>query len=239
MQAELKKRVLQAACAPYRPTGVSHHQWAKGKMGFDPVFPGILDHGLIPDDAVVLDLGCGRGFMASWLLAAESLAAQSAWAGEPPPKRMRFHGVELVADEVDAGNRALQRLHGERVSLLAGDMRDAVFPPGLNVVTMFDVLHYVPHADQERLLDRIRQALGPGGLFITRVGDAQGGMPFRISQFVDRFASFMQGHRLTQMWCRPLSQWVKSLESRGFVVKTLPMNEGTPFANVLLTARLP
>lgn len=239
MQAELKKRVLQAACAPYRPTGVSHHQWAKGKMGFDPVFPGILDHGLIPDDAVVLDLGCGRGFMASWLLAAESLAAQGAWAGEPPPKRMRFHGVELVADEVDAGNRALQHLHGERVSLLAGDMRDAAFPPGLNVVTMFDVLHYVPHADQERLLDRIRQALGPGGLFITRVGDAQGGMPFRISQFVDRFASFMQGHRLTQMWCRPLSQWVKSLESRGFVVKTLPMNEGTPFANVLLTARLP
>ena len=94
-------------------------------------------------------------------------------------------------------------------------------------------------ADQERLLDRIRQALGPGGLFITRVGDAQGGMPFRISQFVDRFASFMQGHRLTQMWCRPVMQWVQALENRGFVVKTLPMNEGTPFANVLLTARLP
>lgn len=239
MQAELKKRVLQAACAPYRPIGISHHQWAKGKMGFDPVFPGVLDHGLIPDDAVMLDLGCGRGFMASWILAAEQLAAQGKWDGTPPPKGMRFHGVELVADEVDAGNRALQALHGDRVSLLAGDMRHAAFPSGLNVVTMFDVLHYVPHSDQDRLLDRIRQALGSGGLFITRVGDAQGGMPFRISQFVDRFASFMQGHRLTQMWCRPVSQWVQALESRGFVVKALPMNEGTPFANVLLTARLP
>ena len=208
-------------------------------MGLDPVFPGVLQHGLIPDDAVLLDLGGGRGFMASWLLAAERLAEQGRWDGPSPPQRMRFHGVELVADEVVAGNRALRALHGDRVSLQAGDMRHADFPAGLNVVTMFDVLHYVPPADQERLLDRIRQALGPGGLFITRVGDAQGGMPFRISQFVDRFASFMQGHRLSQMWCRPVAHWVQTLEARGFEVKALPMHEGTPFANVLLTARLP
>ncbi len=240
MQAELKKQILQAACAPYRPVGIAHHQWARGKMGLDPVFVGMLRHALIPDQSVVLDLGCGRGFMASWLLSAEQVAAQGAWRGAgAPPRGMRFHGVELVANEVEAGNRALRPLHGDRVSLVAGDMRTAEIPPDVNVVTMFDVLHYVPHADQDRLLDRIRHGLARGGLFITRVGDAQGGMRFRISQVVDRFASFVQGHRLPMMWCRPLSQWVQALESRGFVVRALPMNEGTPFANVLLVARVP
>ena len=240
MQAELKKRILRAACEPYRSIGISHHQWARGKMGFDPVFSGMVSHALIPDQAVMLDLGCGRGFMASWLLSAERVAAEGAWSGAgAPPRGVRFHGVELVADEVVAGNQALRPLHGDRVSLVAGDMRTAEIPPGVNVVTMFDVLHYVPHADQDRLLDRIRQGLTRGGLFITRVGDAQGGMPFRISQIVDRFASFVQGHRLSKMWCRPLSQWVQALEGRGFVVQTLPMNEGTPFANVLLVARVP
>lgn len=240
MQAELKKRILRAACAPYRPIGAYHHQWARGKMGFDPVFAGMVNHALIPDQATVLDLGCGRGFMASWLLSAEQVAAQGAWPGAgAPPRGMRFHGVELVANEVDAGNRALRPLHGDRVNLVAGDMRTAAIPADVTVVTMFDVLHYVPHADQDRLLDRIRQGLARGGLFITRVGDAQGGMPFHISQVVDRFASFVQGHRLGTMWCRPLSQWVQALESRGFVVQALPMNAGTPFANVLLVARVP
>lgn len=237
--SELRKQLLDAACAPYRPVGIAHYQWARGKLGFDPIFDAILTQALIPDDARVLDLGCGRGFLASWVLSAERLHEQGQWPLQvAPPQRMRFQGVELVASEVRAGNRALQPLFGDRVSLLAGDMREAEIP-AVEVVAMLDVLHYVPYADQDRLLDRIRSSLTGGGVFITRVGDAQAGMRFRISQYVDRFASFMQGHRSGRMWCRPLSQWVQALEARGFEVQSVPMSEGTPFANVMLVSRVP
>ncbi|MFO1387064.1 MAG: methyltransferase type 11, partial [Chitinivorax sp.] len=65
------------------------------------------------------------------------------------------------------------------------------------------MLHYIPHAEQDQLLDRIRAALGPGGLFLTRVGDASGGWRFRISQWVDRRMAQLQGHRYAPTWCRP------------------------------------
>jgi hypothetical protein len=41
------------------------------------------------------------------------------------------------------------------------------------------------------------------------------------------------------LYCRPLNAWTRALESRGFNVSALPMSEGTPFANVLLVARVP
>ena len=44
-------------------------------------------------------------------------------AGDAPPRGVRFRGVELVAREVACGNAALQPLFGNRVSLVAGDMR--------------------------------------------------------------------------------------------------------------------
>jgi hypothetical protein len=35
-----------------------------------------------------------------------------------------------------------------------------------------------------------------------------------------------------------LSDWCSALTELGFTVTTLPMNKGTPFANILLIARL-
>ena len=186
----------------------------------------------------MLDLGCGRGLLAAWLLAAEQMAAQGSWdAPQAPPKALRFRGVELVAREAHCGNAALQPLYGDRVVLSGGDMRSAGME-AIDAVAILDVLHYIPHAEQDQLLDRIRAALGPGGLFLTRVGDASGGWRFRISQWVDRRMAQLQGHRYAPTWCRPLAEWRRTLERRGFTVEALPMSSGTPFANVMLICRV-
>ena len=206
MQKSLKKRLLDVATAPYRSAGRSDYYWARGKLSRDPIFTALLERGVFPDGARVLDLGCGRGLLAAWLLAAEQMAAQGSWdAPQAPPKALRFRGVELVAREAHCGNAAL---------------------------------HYIPHAEQDQLLDRIRAALGPGGLFLTRVGDASGGWRFRISQWVDRRMAQLQGHRYAPTWCRPLAEWRRTLERRGFTVEALPMSSGTPFANVMLICRV-
>lgn len=238
MHPSLKKRLLDAATAPYRSAGVADYYWARGKLAGDPIFPALLEHSVFADGARVLDLGCGRGLLAAWLLAAERMAAQGRWdAPLTPPKALQFRGVELVAREVRCGNAVLQPLYGDRVAFDAGDMRSADLG-AIDVVAMLDVLHYIPHAEQELLLDRVRAALGSGGLLLTRVNDASGGWRFRFSQWIDRRIAALQGHRFARTWCRPLSEWRLAFESRGFVVEALPMSSGTPFANVMLICRV-
>ena len=63
----------------------------------------------------------------------------------------------------------------------------------VDVVTILDALHYFDHALQRRVLERIRDAVGPGGLFITRVGDASAGLPFKLSNWVDHLVTFSRG----------------------------------------------
>ncbi len=238
MQAKLKKKLLDFATEPYRSTGNFNYRWARGKLKHDPIFAALIKRSLLTDGARILDLGCGRGLLAAWLLGAERLAAQGHWRGSAaPPKGLLFRGIELMEREAVCGNRALQPLHGERVQLSGGDMREADLND-TDVIAILDVLHYIPYAEQNRMLDKIRAALGTGGLFVTRVGNAGGGLRFALSQLVDSCMSFAQGHRLPRMWCRPLGEWVAELEARGFEVQAIPMSAGTPFANFMLVARV-
>jgi SAM-dependent methyltransferase len=238
MQALLKNQLLDLASAPYRHTGQFNYHWARGKLRHDPIFTALLEQPLLPDGARVLDLGCGRGLLAAWLLAAEQLARQGQWcAPVPAPQGLSFRGVELMAREADCGNRALQPVHGQRVQLSAGDMRSTELG-GADAIVILDVMHYIEPHEQERLLDQVRAALDRGGLFITRVGDARSGWRFRLSQLVDCCMAFAQGHGATRMWCRPVTEWIGALEARGFAVESRSMSQGTPFANVMLVARL-
>ena len=238
MQADLKKRLLDLATAPYRPTGNFNYRWARGKLGHDPIFTALIEQSIFPDGARVLDLGCGRGLLAAWFLAAEQLAVQGDWPeAMAPPKGLHFRGVELMAREADCGNRALQPIHGKRVQLSGGDMREADMR-NTDVIAILDVLHYISRTEQDRMLDRIRAALDMGGLFVTRVGDASGRLRFALSQIVDFGISFAHGHRSGRLWCRPLADWVSALEARGFAVQAIPMSAGTPFANVMLVSRV-
>jgi SAM-dependent methyltransferase len=234
----LKQGLLALATEPYRQTGNLNFRWARGKLRHDPAFTFLLEQRILPDGAHVLDLGCGRGLLAAWFLAAERLAAEGRWSGAvAPPVGLRFRGIELLEREAECGNRALQPVYGDRLELTAGDLRDANLRSP-DVVVMLDVLHYIPYADQERLLDRIRAALHSGSLVVTRVGDAGAGLRFRFGQMVDRLVILAGGRRLPRMWCRPTAGWISALESRGFAVSARPMSAGTPFANVLLISRV-
>ena len=238
MQTRLKKQLVDLASAPYRDTGNFNHGWARGKLSRDPIFAALLEQSVFSDGSSVLDLGCGRGLLAAWLLAAEQLAGRGDWPGDGrPPLELRFRGVELIAREVECGNRALRPRYGERVRLCVGDMRTADLGEA-DVVALLDVLHYIAYAEQERLLDRVRAALGPGGLLLTRVGDAGSRWRSALSQIVDVCVALAQGHRCASVWCRPLTAWITALEARGFVVQALPMSAGTPLANVMLICRV-
>ncbi len=235
MTAAFTRALLDAATAPYRSAGPFAWYFARGKLGSDPVFLGLLERGLIPDDARILDLGCRQGLLASWLLEARALFDAGHWPAHwpPAPKPLAYRGVELMAREVRRAQRAL----GEGVELVLGDIRNADFGSP-DTVVILDVLHYIDYSAQADVLVRVRDALVPGGCLLMRIGDADGGLPFRISNWVDHLVTFARGHRLSRLYCRSVQDWQSSLRRLGFTVKAVPMSRGTPFANVLLVASL-
>lgn len=234
-EREFRTALVDAAAAPYRQAGRFAWHFARGKIGGDPAFFEMLRLGLIAPHARILDLGCGQGLLASTLVAADALHARGAWPERwpPAPSGIRVRGVELMPRDVERGRHAL----GDGAIIEQGDIRSAAFG-SVDAVVILDVLHYIPHTDQEQVLRRVRDALSAGGVLLLRVGDAAAGLPFRVSQGVDRVVTFVRGHRLGQLYCRPLREWIDVLTEFGFAVEALPMSQGTPFANVLLVGRV-
>ncbi len=228
--------LVEAASAPYRGAGRFPWHFARGKLSRDPIFTEIVARGLIPDGARIVDLGCGLGLLASWLAAAQTLWARALWPATwpPPPRLESYHGIERVSRDAERA----RGIFGAS-AITCGDIRTSPFGPA-SVVVIFDVLHYIDSAAQDDVLVRVRNALSPhGGLLLLRVGDAAAGWRFRVTLWVDRVITSIHGRHRQSLHCRPLEAWLARLRALGFYVTPMPMSAGTPFANVLIVARLP
>ena len=247
-----RRALAREAAEWYRPSGLFAHRFARGKLNGDPAYIGLVERRLIADNARILDLGCGQALLVAWLLAARARYDAGDWPGgwPAPPRLGTFTGIELMQSDIDRARRALgdraqrafgdraQRAFGDRVTLIAGDIRTVPFAAA-DTAIILDVLHYMDVDDQMAVLERVRDALRASrGTLLVRVGDAAAGLPFHLSLGVDRTVTFIRGHRLPKMHCRPLADWTTTLQSLGFAVEAIPMSAGTPFANVLLAARL-
>ena len=234
--------LIDAASAYSRGAGHFAWHWARGKLGGDPAFATILARGLLSGHSRILDLGCGQGLLAAWLLAARACHASDArrvWPqGWPAPPWLRHYtGIEINPREVARARHAFALDPGAAVTIVHGDIRDADYGSA-DAVVILDVLHDLDYRAQEQVLRRVRSALGPRGLLLLRVGDAAGGMRFALSKAVDHTVALMRHRRWVRLECRPVRAWEQLLGGCGFSTHALPMSEGTPFANVLLRAEL-
>lgn len=239
MTTPFLRALLDEASRPFRTSGHFAYHYARGKLSSDSIFREILKRGLFPAEGRFLDLGCGQGSLFAWLLAARRLYEAGNWPADwpAPPNPSQLRGVELMPSDVDRAAQAFGRDH-PLVRIEQGDMNKVDFATA-DVITILDALHYFDYAHQKAVLRRIRAALPPGGLFLTRVGDASAGLPYHLCNWVDHAVTFMRGHRLPRLYCRPLAEWVELLRGFGFSVEHDPMNAGKPFANVMLVCRIP
>ena len=239
MTKRFLRTLLDEASRPFIGGGHFAYHYSRGKLSSDSIFREILKRGLFPAEARYLDLGCGQGSLFSWLLAARKLYEAGNWpAGWPAaPKALSLRGIELMQKDVDRAAKAFGTDHPV-LRIEQGDMTKADFGSA-DVITILDALHYFDHAHQKDVLKRIRAALPPGGLFLTRVGDASAGLPYHLCNWVDHAVTFMRGHRLPKLYGRPVKEWTALLHGLGFVVETMPMTAGKPFANIMLICRVP
>lgn len=231
------RALRDAAAAPYRTAGHFAWHFARGKLGWDPVFRSLLERGDIAPGSRVVDIGCGQGLLASLLAAAARCQAEGHWprGWAAAPDGTRYTGIELMARDVERARRALAGLPSAPAFVHA-DMTQAELP-ACDAVVILDVLHYVDHAAQQALLQRVHAALVDGGRLLLRIGDQRARSGFIASQWTDRIVTAVRGHRVPPTFCRALDDWCGLLRQVGFSsVHSVPMHQGTPFANVLLVA---
>ncbi len=156
------RALLDASTARYQSAGRFAYHFGRGKLGRDPVFRHMLELGLLPAGARIVDIGCGQGLLASLVQACTDSAQRGQWPlswGAAPTARS-YLGIELMQRDVD---RAEQALVGAKLApkFVCDDMCHAALPAA-DAVVILDVLHYVDHAAQEALLTRVRSALRAG-----------------------------------------------------------------------------
>lgn len=232
MSGDFYRALARRASRRYRASDRFARHFAFGKLTRDPVFRHMLESGVIAPDARVVDLGCGQGVLEALFAACgeERAAWPARWPAAPVPRSL--HGIDLARRDVERARDA----GGPGMRFDLGDIRTAAFDAA-DAIVLLDVLHYLDGADQERVLDRVRAALAPGGVVVLRVSDASGSLRFRITLAADRLATRIRGRKTGAYHCRPLEAWRAALERRGLQVEARAMSAGTPFANTLLVAR--
>jgi 2-polyprenyl-3-methyl-5-hydroxy-6-metoxy-1,4-benzoquinol methylase len=111
---------------------------------------------LVPRKAIVLDLGCGYGFL-SYMLHFTSDERQ-------------VTGVDYDEEKIQTANHCYSK--SDRVNFICADITDFQFGK-YDVIILSDVLHYLSHQQQLEVLRKSFQSINPGGRIIIRDANAE------------------------------------------------------------------
>ncbi|HXZ86754.1 MAG TPA: class I SAM-dependent methyltransferase [Myxococcota bacterium] len=230
--------LVDAVARRFARAGSLAKYYARGKLRHDPIYFALLERALVPDAARLLDLGCGQGILLALLVEARAAARAGHWpsAWPPPPAKLGLRGIERDRAEVRRARIAFESAGEPEAEVVLGDLRLAELPES-DVVVAIDVIHYLERVEQERLLARVARALAPGGVFLLRVCDAAAGWRALLTRLGDRLGTLSKLGRAGPLQLRSAAEWRSLLEAHGLETELVPMSAGTPFANVLFTAR--
>ncbi len=224
-------REVEEAARHYLDAGISRWGFARGKLRHDPLYGLLVRSPDLLQAGSVLDLGCGTGLVLA-RLHERLLTPGRIGEGVPSPLSPEYLGLDASAQRIAVARQCL----GQWGSFQVADIATAALPR-TDVVLLMDVLHYLPAAQQDELLGRVVGALRPGGALILREADAAGGWRFMVTRAGERLRALLRGDWRRSFCYRSGGDWEKLLTNLGLEVSAQGADQGTPFANVMLTAR--
>jgi len=192
--------------------------YVAGKLRRDPVHRDVLALAAREAFGDVLDVGCGRGQLGIALL--EAGLARSV--------------LGLDRSEAHLG-QARRAGAGLAFAAAAQDFARLQFLPEADTVLLVDVLYQLDPAAQEALLAAAARAARR--LVLVRALDPGRGLRSALTLAFEHVARFTSPHSGLRVRALPLPRMIAGLQEAGFTVAVAPCWRGTPFANVLLTAR--
>jgi 2-polyprenyl-3-methyl-5-hydroxy-6-metoxy-1,4-benzoquinol methylase len=174
---------------------------------------------LLTDEGRILDVGCGFGLFAAYF-------------GQTHPGRT-IVGVDPSARRIEMARSVAGTLGLRDHSFVVGDVRDAALVGPFDAAYVLDVMHHLPREDQQRVLERLRDLLAPGGMLIVKDITTEPRFGLYFTEVLDRL---MVG------WNEPLAyrhhrEWGEMLTKLGFKVRMVRVPDVLPYPHVVIAAR--
>ncbi|MDE2007142.1 MAG: hypothetical protein KGI51_11285 [Rhodospirillales bacterium] len=211
-------RLAASVVARYAGSGRAARRYVAGKLRHDPVTEAILAEAASENLGEVADLGCGRGQLGIALLLAGAARAVRGFE--------RAEGARADALRAGAGLAFVAEARDLAV--------DPVLPP-VDTVLIVDVLYQLAPPAQAALLAAAARAAR--GRVLIRALDPERGLRSAATIALERAMRRLWPHSGAHVAPCPLAEIIAPLRAAGFAVTVAPCWRGTPFANVLISAR--
>jgi len=214
----LPSPVFARVARRYAACGRFARGYVAAKLRGDPVHGDVLALAAREAFGDVLDVGCGRGQLGIALL--EAGLARS-----------------VLALDCAQAHLAQARRAGTGLAFAAAvqDFAQLQLLPEADTVLLVDVLYQLDPAAQEALLAAAARAARR--ILLVRALDPARGFRSALTLAFEHVARFASPHSGLRVRAVPLPRMIAGLHEAGFTVAVAPCWRGTPFANVLLTAR--
>jgi len=178
---------------------------------------------LLPAEGRILDVGCGFGLFAGYF-------AQTHPARE-------ITGIDTNPQRIAMAQRVMRSIGQDQHEFLAADARDLrdVANRTFNAIYVLDVMHHVPRADQEALLQCLYDLLEPGGVLVLKDITTEPRFGLLFTEYLDRV---MVG------WNEPLAyrhhtEWGTLLDALGMRTRAVRVPDILPYPHVVIAAWKP
>ena len=194
--------------------------YVKSKLRRDPIFPAAYEL-LRGSDKPILDVGCGVGLLTFYLR--ERGCTQS------------ITGLDVDARKIrQARNAAADRYR--EVSFHEHDVQEP-FAEFRGSIALFDVLHYLPLAQQSALLSRLAQSVVPGGLLIIRDCPRDGSLRFWMTLLAEKFAQAVSWNLNASLHFPTCARINTAFSETEFTRENRPLWGASPFNNYIFIFR--
>jgi len=208
-----KRRLSDRIAALYDRRSLQ--EYARWKVRMDRAYDAVL--GALPEDAPLIDLGCGIGILPFFLRE----------QGRTAP----IVGIDFDRRKIEIARRAAT--HHAGVDFIAADAREPL--PGGHDVVIVDLLHYFDSASQQRILANAARAVRPGGVVILRQGIRDGSWRYRLQAAVDALARVIRWMQAESLHYPTRDAIVGAFP--GFESEIRPLWGRTPYNNYLFVFR--